>query len=95
VPQFETDQTYVGLIQVKPHEQVVIGQAARATLVVALDPGSTHSGENGAAKSLRSGDFVWLDKGKTGQTFLNESATEVRLVCFGLSGAEAASSSSK
>ena len=95
VPQFETDQTYVGLIQVKPHERVVIGQATRATLVVALDPGSTHSGENGAAKSLRSGDFVWLDKGKTGQTFLNESATEVRLVCFGLSGAEAASSSSK
>jgi hypothetical protein len=94
-PQFETDQTYVGLIRVKPRERIVITQPARATLVVALDAGSTHSGEGGAANSLRSGDFVWLDKGKAGEAFVNEGTTEVRLVCFGLTGSDGPSRSSK
>jgi hypothetical protein len=95
LPQFETDQTYVGLIQVKPRERVVIGRSAGATLVVALDAGSTHSGENGAVKPVRSGDFAWLDKGKTGEAFENETATEVRLVCFAFTRVDGPSSTSK
>jgi quercetin dioxygenase-like cupin family protein len=94
LPQFESDQTFVGLIQVKPHERVVIGQPSHATLVVALDAGSMHSSESGAAKPLRSGDFVWLNSGKAGEAFRNESATEVRLVCFDL-GRAAPSSTGK
>jgi hypothetical protein len=84
LPQFETDQTFVGLLRVKPHEQAVIGGATGPTLIVAVDPGATHSGETGSAVSLRSGDLVWLDKGKSGETFRNDSDAEVRLVCFGL-----------
>jgi hypothetical protein len=95
LPQFETDQTFVGLVRVKPHEQVVIGEPAGATLIVALDAGATHSGETGSASSMRAGDFVWLDKGKAGETFLNASTTEVRFVCFGLARADGASHSSK
>jgi hypothetical protein len=94
-PQFETDQTYVGLVRVRPHERVVIGHPGRATLIVAVDAGAAHSGKNGAPESLRSGDFVWLDGGKRGEAFLNDSATEVRLVCFGLARADGASSSRK
>jgi hypothetical protein len=95
LPQFETDKTYVGLIQVKPRGRVVIGRSAGATLVVALDTGSTHSGENGAVKPVHSGDFVWLDKGKSGEAFENETATEVRLVCFALTRVDGPSSTSK
>jgi quercetin dioxygenase-like cupin family protein len=90
VPQFETDHTFVGLLRVKPREQVVIGNAGGATLIVALDAGATHSVEDGKVTSLHSGDFVWLDRGKAGEAFGNESATEVRLVCFGLAPAEGA-----
>jgi hypothetical protein len=95
VSQFETDQTFVGLLLVKPHGRVVIGERGRATLVVAMDAGATHPGKNGAIDSLRSGDFVWLDSGKAGEAFLNGSAADVRLVCFGLARAEGASSSRK
>jgi hypothetical protein len=93
--QFETDQTFVGLLRVKPHEQAVIGGRTGPTLIVSVDPGATHSAEPGRAASLRSGDLVWLDKGKSGETFRNESDTEVRLVCFGLAPADDASRSHK
>lgn len=94
-PQFETDQTYVGLVRVAPHERVVLGHPGRATLIVAVDAGATHSGKHRAAESLRSGDFVSLDNGEPGETFLNDSAAEVRLVCFGLARAGGAPSSRK
>jgi hypothetical protein len=93
--QFETDQTFVGLLRVKPHEQAVIGARTGPTLIVSVDPGATHFGETARAASLRPGDLVWLDKGKSGETFRNESDAEVRLVCFGLTPAEDASRSRK
>ena len=87
-PQFETDQTFVGLRVVRPRESVVMGEAASATLIVALDAvraeGKSKSG------ALQAGDFVWLDKGKAGETFRNESGADVRLVCLGFSGGEGA-----
>src|SRR5689334_11933043 len=94
-PQFETAETVVGLLSVRPHERVVIGESARATLIVALDAGASHWSENGRASSLRAGDFVWLDKGKAGKVLRNDGETEVRLVCFGLSRGDGPSSSSK
>jgi hypothetical protein len=94
-PQFETDQTYVGLTRVTSHERVVLGHPGRATLIVAVDTGATHSGKNGAADWLRSGDFVWLDDGNPGETFLNEGATEVRLVCFGFAPVDGPSTPGK
>jgi len=84
VPQFETDQTYVGLVRVAPHERVVLGHAGRATLIVAVDAGATFFSSNGGRNAMGSGDFAWLDSGIAGQSFLNNSAAEVRLVCFGL-----------
>jgi hypothetical protein len=92
-PQFETDQTYVGLTRVMPHERVVLGHPGRATLIVAVDAGVTHTGKTGVAEPLRRGDFVWLDNGEPGDAFLNDGATEVRLVCFGLARADGGSSS--
>ncbi len=94
-PQFATDQTYVGLVRVRPHDRVLIGNTGGATLIVALDGGATRSGESGKTSSLRAGDFVWLDKGKAGEAFLNASTTEVRFVCFGLAPADGASRSRK
>jgi hypothetical protein len=79
LPQFETDQTYVGMIRVTPHARLVIGEPGRATLIVAIDSGAAR--ENGKS-SLRSGDFVWLDRGKAETAFKNESDNEVRLISF-------------
>jgi hypothetical protein len=94
-PQFETEQTYVGILLLKPHERLMIGEPGRAILIVAVDAGARHSTKDRAGESLRSGDFVWLDNGNPGQTFLNDGATEVRLVCFGLTRVDGPSSSRK
>jgi hypothetical protein len=82
VPQFETDQTSVGLVRLPSHQRVVIGEPRRATLIVAVDAGAKHTIKNGAAESLGGGDFVWLDYGKMGEAFRNDSDAEVRIVCF-------------
>ena len=95
VQQFETDQTSVGLVRLPSHQRVVIGEQGRATLIVAVDAGATHAGKNRVAESLRSGDLVWLDNEKIGEAFRNDSAVEVRLVCFGLGRSDGPSSSGK
>jgi hypothetical protein len=93
-PQFETDQTYVGLVRVTPHERVVIGEAGRAILIVALDGGATHLRDGGDG-SLAAGDFVWLDRGKAAEEFRNGSGKEVRFVTFAFKPAAGASSSTR
>jgi hypothetical protein len=80
-PEFQTDQTYVGLVRVSAHGRSEIGDG-RVALIVALDGGATHRGGDGAESSLRSGDFVWLDAGHAGEAFQNDSAKEVRLILF-------------
>jgi hypothetical protein len=94
-PQFETDQTYVGLVRVTPHESAVIGVPGRATLIVALDGGATHGSENGGESSLHAGDFVWLGRDKAGETCRNNSGKEVRFISFAFKPAAGASSSAK
>jgi len=94
-PQFETDQTLVGLARLAPHELLAIGEPGRATLIVALDSGATHPNEGGGSSGMRAGDFVWLDRGKAGVAFRNNGVTEVRLVCFGLAPADGATSSGR
>ena len=80
-PQFQTDQTYVGLLQVSAHGRSEVGDG-RVALIVAMDSGATHRSGDAADSSLRSGDFVWLDRGRAGEVFQNESAKEVRLILF-------------
>jgi hypothetical protein len=90
-PQFETDQTYVGLVRAIPHERVVIGEPGRPILIVALDGGATHA-RDGGDSSLGAGDFVWLDRGKAAEEFRNASGKEVRFVTFAFKTAAGASS---
>ena len=94
-PQFETDQTYVGLVRVTPHESAVIGVPGRATLIVALDDGATHGRENGGESSLHAGDFVWLGRDKEGETLRNDGSKEVRFISFAFKPADGASSSAR
>ena len=82
-PQFETDQTFVGLLLVRPDERVAIGGLGSPTLIVALDAGAVRSDDKSKPGALQAGDLVWLDKSKPRSTFRNESGADVRLVCFG------------
>ena len=94
-PQFETDQTYIGLVRVPPHERVVVEEPGRATLLVALDGGAVRRSETGGESSLRAGDFAWVDQGKAGETFRNDSGKEVRFVSFAFKPADGASTSAR
>ena len=81
-PQFETEQTSVTLVRLPPHQQVGISDLGGSELAIALDAGITQAGGSGAEKSLRSGDFVWLDSGETARVFKDDSETQARFVYF-------------
>jgi len=72
----------VTLVRLPPHQQVGISDLGGSELAIALDAGITQAGGSGAEKSLRSGDFVWLDSGETARVFKNDSETQARFVYF-------------
>jgi quercetin dioxygenase-like cupin family protein len=82
-PQFETNQTYITLIRVLPHQSVALGDPGRPELIVALDAVAT-LGEKGLENSLHPGDFAWLEAGKASRVFKNNGDKEARLISFTL-----------
>jgi quercetin dioxygenase-like cupin family protein len=81
-PQFRTNQTTVTLMRLRPHQSMDVGDASGPALIVVLDDAlSSADGEN-PNKSLRPGDFVWLDKGAPTRAFRNASEKEARLISF-------------
>ena len=82
-PQLETDQTYLTLIRVLPHQSVALGDPGRPQLIVALDS-VTKAEREVQEKAVYPGEFVWLDAGKTPQVFKNAGEKEARLALFAL-----------
>jgi quercetin dioxygenase-like cupin family protein len=83
LPQFATDQTFLTLVRVLPHQSISEGDPDRSELVVALDADVVLSGDaTSPTKLLHPGDCVWLDRGQATQVFRNNSDKEARLVSF-------------
>jgi quercetin dioxygenase-like cupin family protein len=82
-PQFETNQTYITLVRVLPHQSVALGDPGRPELIVALDAVAT-LGEKGPENSLHPGDFAWLEAGNASRVFKNNGGKEARLISFAL-----------
>ena len=81
-PQFETNQTKISLIRLKPQQRVTLGASAQSRLIVALDDTVVVSGVNIGPKALRSGDFLWSDSNNRGTILENAGSKEVSLVTF-------------
>ena len=81
-PQFETNQTKINLIRLKPQRSVTLDASAQSRLVVVLDDIVVGSEVNSPPKALRSGDILWLDRNGRGAILENASAKEIRLVSF-------------
>jgi quercetin dioxygenase-like cupin family protein len=80
--QFETEQTSVTLVRLPPHQRTSLSDLGGSELAIALDAGIVQAGGSGAEKSLRAGDFVWLESGEAARIFQNDGDKEVRFVYF-------------
>ena len=81
LPQFATDQTFLTLVRVLPHQSISEGDPDRSELVVPLDAAVVLSGDGTSpTKLLHPGDCVWLDRGRATQVFRNNGDKEARLV---------------
>src|ERR1700693_2902200 len=60
-PQFETNQTKISLIRLKPQQSVTLDTSVQSRLVVVLDDTVVVTGVNIGPKAFRSGDFLWSD----------------------------------
>lgn len=84
-PQYETDQTYVTLIRVLPHQNVTIGNTGHSELIVALDVAAVALADgSGQENSLHPGDFRWIAIGQAASVFKNNGDKEARLIMFRL-----------
>jgi hypothetical protein len=80
--QFETNQTKISLIRLKPQQSVTLGASAQSRLIVVLDNTATVTSVNSSPKALRSGDFLWRDGNSPVEIFENAGSKEIRLVIF-------------
>jgi hypothetical protein len=80
-PQFETNQTKINLIRLKPRQSFTLDASPQSRLVV-LDEAAVVSGANNPSKALHSGDILWRDSNSPAQIFENAGNKEIRLVTF-------------
>jgi len=81
-PQFETNQTRITLIRLKPQHSVTLDASAQSRLIVALDDTAVVSGANSPPKALRSGDILWRDSNRSREVVENAGSKEARLIIF-------------
>jgi hypothetical protein len=81
-PQFETNQTKINLIRLKPRQSFTLDASAQNRLVVALDEAAVVTSANNPSKALHSGDILWRDSNSPAQIFENAGSKEIRLVAF-------------
>jgi hypothetical protein len=81
-PQFETNQTKVNLIRLKPRQSFTLDASPQSRLVVVLDEAAVVIGANNPSKTLHSGDILWRDSNSSAQIFGNAGNKEIRLVTF-------------
>jgi len=72
IAQFETDQTRVTLIRIRPLQQATLGETGRDVLVVTTERAeiSTAPGKR-TTRTLESGEPVWISRGKPRQILMN------------------------
>ena len=79
--QFESDQTRINVMSVRPRQNVSFGDSPYPQLIVVLDAASiSPASGDGADQALRPGDFVWFEKGGATRVFKNNSEKEARIV---------------
>jgi hypothetical protein len=81
-PQFETNQTKINLIRLKPQHSVTLNASVQSRLIVVLGDTAVVSGANSPPKALRSGDILWRDSNSSGEVFENAGREEARLITF-------------
>ena len=81
-PQFETNQTKISLVRLKPQQSVTLGASAQNRLIVVLDNTATVTSANSSPQALRNGDFLWHDGNRPVEIFENAGSKEIRLVIF-------------
>jgi hypothetical protein len=81
-PQFETNQTKINLIRLKPQHSITLDASAQSRLIVVLGDTAVVSGVNVGPKALGSGDILWRDSNSSGEVFENAGSKDARLITF-------------
>ena len=79
-PLLESNETRASLVRVLPHKSMKVGESG-SEVIVALDAATISGTSNEPAKTLKPGDFVWLDGG-AGQLrgYKNSGAEDARFI---------------
>lgn len=81
LPQFETDQVFVTLTRIRPHQQASFGEADTDDLIVTIDEAVIAAAAGkGPDQALAPGGPVWVARGSAKRILKNNSDKELRIV---------------
>jgi hypothetical protein len=76
----ESNETRASLVRVLPNKSTKVGESG-PEVIVALDAATISGASKEAAKTLKPGDFVWLEGGAgQGRVYKNSGAKEARFI---------------
>jgi hypothetical protein len=75
--QFETDNTRIYSTLIPPHKEIKLDSSSDEELIVAVDKMKITGG--GVAKTLKPGDFAWIEKGSGPREIKNTSDKDLRI----------------
>ncbi len=79
-PLLESNETRALLVRVLPHQSMKVGESG-PEVIVALDAAAISGISKESAKTLKPGDFVWLEGGAgQGRAYKNTGAKEARYI---------------
>jgi len=80
-PMLESNETRASLIRVLSNKSIKVGEEEGPEVIVALDPATISGTSKELGKTLKAGDFVWLDGGSgQARSYKNDGAKDARFI---------------
>jgi quercetin dioxygenase-like cupin family protein len=84
--QFESNETSISMVALSSHQKSSLAQSDSSQLVIALDHDLLwqDSRPTGPQRTLKAGDFIWLDGGKAPGSLQNDNDQDSHIAVFSL-----------
>ena len=81
-PQYETNQLRAEIMFLQPHHSTMLGDTDNDAFVVAIDEVGSANAKSSAPKTLKPGDFLWIEHSDHSNSIRNDGDREARMAIF-------------
>jgi quercetin dioxygenase-like cupin family protein len=81
-PQYETNQLRAEIMLLQQHHSTMLGDMHNDAFVVAIDEVESANAKSSAPKTLKPGDFLWIEHSDHSHSIRNDGDREARMAIF-------------